>query len=1470
MKKWRHFLLAGVLLLGVAGCSDSDTDYYAVDINTTGTGSGTVTGSGGRLDCPDGICSFPYREGTEVTLTATPDDESEFVGWTGGPCSGTGPCTFTVDGAMSVTANFDSDVETMLQLIHASDLEGGVNAIDNAPNFAAIIDALEEEYPNTLIISAGDNYIPGPFLSAAGDSSVRPVLRDVLDNPDAREGGGRIDIAIMNLIGFDASAFGNHEFDSGTSFIADVIGTDIRDGGEARWLGTQFPYLSANLDFSGDDNLSGLYTDQILPSDAFASPLADPDAAAAAPKIAPAAIVNLNGEQFGVVGATTPRLEEISSPGDTQVKNPGAGTSDMADLAAILQPVIDRLLARGIDKIILTTHLQQIALEQELIGRLRGVDIVIAGGSDTLLADSTDVLRPEDMAADSYPIVTTNADGDPAVIVSTDGEYSYVGRLVVAFDDEGTIKPDSLDPMESGVYAAMDSVVATLWGSSSAGFDEGTKGNAVRTLTDAVSQIVIQKDSQIFGETDVFLNGLREDVRTQETNLGNLTADANLAAARSVDPSVQVSIKNGGGIRDAIGTVVETSPGQYERVPPQPNPAANKAEGDVSRLDIENTLRFNNELTLLTLTAEELLQVMEHAVSATEPGTTPGQFPQVGGMAFSFDPNRPPGDRIVSLALRNENGNTVDVIAQNGELTGDPNRPVRVVTLNFLAGGGDGYPFDDLGDNVVETGIGEQSALSDYLADNFAADPYAVPDTPPEADQRIQNLAFRQDAVIGQPPAPPEIAGFEPLAHFPVPGGGVAEIVMVTPDGRTMFYTDADNGTVGVVDISDPAAPVQTGTVDVTDMPDHEPTSAAVSPDGRYLMVTVRQGDDADNAIPGLLRIYDITSPNSITGVADIPVGVGPDSIAVTETTFEGQTWTQAVISIEDEESVDGDATLGGMRPGRIDVIRLNPADPASSLVTSIQDDLVSALNSTAGVNYPDDPQPEYVSISPDGTEAVISLQENNAVALVNISNPNMPMLDRVFSTGTVTRNSSVDVTEDDEIALVEDMTGRREPDMVAYHPGGYLLTANEGDTGLDTFGDGIYSGGRGFTVFNRDGVVFFEAGAEMEEQAVIYGHYPENRSENRGIEVEAIISGQFGGTEFMFPASERGSFIQVYRADNPENPVPVQFLPTGMSPEGLATVTGRDDGIMLLISANEDDGTVNIWRAAEEMPQPPADEPMLMSTGTDLPWGALSGLTSDGTYLYTVPDNAFGRSRIYRINLTDLNSGQALIDQVTFLRDGDGNDLMVDPEGIAWTGSGFWLASEGSAIGENALYRLDAAGQVQETVAFPTTLSDTYGDPGSNGFEGVAVSGDGRYVYTALQRGFDRSDDFGRIMRYDTDSGEWITARYPFTVHSTDPEEYWTGLSGLVLLDDDRTLLVIERDKGLGGTAEIKRVYSVDVAGMTENMELNKVPVRDLRMSYNYLQEKIEGIALHQDDLWVINDNDGAGWTRLINTGMP
>ena len=124
-----------------------------------------------------------------------------------------------------------------------------------------------------------------------------------------------------------------------------------------------------------------------------------------------------------------------------------------------------------------------------------------------------------------------------------------------------------------------------------------------------------------FGSTDVYLEGRRATVRSQETNLGNLSADANLFIAKQTDASATISIKNGGGIRDSIGSIAPDG----TELPPAANPEAGKDAGEISQLDIENSLRFNNALSLVTLTPQQLLEALENGVSNPGRHLRPGR-----------------------------------------------------------------------------------------------------------------------------------------------------------------------------------------------------------------------------------------------------------------------------------------------------------------------------------------------------------------------------------------------------------------------------------------------------------------------------------------------------------------------------------------------------------------------------------------------------------------------------------------------------------------------------------------------------------------------------------------------------------------------------------------------------------------------------------------------------------------------------
>jgi 2',3'-cyclic-nucleotide 2'-phosphodiesterase (5'-nucleotidase family)/endonuclease/exonuclease/phosphatase family metal-dependent hydrolase len=656
------------------------------------------------------------------------------------------------------TANFT------LQLLHMSDGEAGLLADDTAPIMGALIDRFEDQYANTVVIAGGDNFIPGPFLNAGTDPSLNAII--------GATAPARPDIAIYNAFGVDASVVGNHEFDLGSTVFADAI----RPVGA--WVGAQFPYLSANLDFSGDIALASRAT------------AGGQEASSVKGRVAPSAIVTEGGEKIGILGATTQLLETISSPNGTEVKGfPTAGQpgdneefEDYDLLAAQLQPVINDLIAQGANKIILTTQLQQIVNEQLLATKLIGVDIIVAAGSNTRLGDADDepAAFPGHEASfeGPYPIVTQGLDGKPTLIVNTDGEFTYLGRLVVEFNDAGEIIIDKLDDYVpvNGAYASTQEELEEAYGADiGQAFAEGSKGDKVRDIVDAVDAVIGAKDGNIVGYTDVYLEGERAFVRNQETNFGNLTADANAYAARQAlgDIEFLTSLKNGGGIRAQIGAIdSETS----DKIPPLANPDVGKPAGAVSQLDVENALRFDNKLMVFDTTAQGLLNILNHGMSLQLPA---GGFPQIGGVRFSYDPDLPAAARIRDIALIDENDNVIAKLVDDGVVLPGAPATITVVTLSFTANGGDGYPVKQNAENfrfllndgtlsppvdealdftapanAPANALGEQQAFNEFMGE-FHGTPetaFNEADTPAALDTRIQNVNLREDTVLDSPP----------------------------------------------------------------------------------------------------------------------------------------------------------------------------------------------------------------------------------------------------------------------------------------------------------------------------------------------------------------------------------------------------------------------------------------------------------------------------------------------------------------------------------------------------------------------------------------------------------------------------------------------------------------------------------------------------------------------------------------------
>lgn len=632
-----------------------------------------------------------------------------------------------------------------LQLLHFADIDGGGTlGLEHVAEFSALVASFRAEMPeNTLLISSGDNYTPGPLYQASDD----PAMAEVVGSA----GVGRGELAFLNAMGVDVTAVGNHDLDGGPEEFAEIIQPD-----EHGWPGSRFPWLAANLDFSSEPYLADLVSPDGL------------DASKVHGRLARSVVLEIAGHRVGVVGAVTPTLDQITNTGEIDILP--ADPDDIAALASVIQAPVDALVAAGVNVIILAAHMQQLHVEQALAGRLKHVDVIISGGSNTILADPASRLHPGDVAMDNYPLVYRSALDEPVLLVNTDGDFRYLGRLLLQFDANGVIDLEQLDVNRPGIWASKPAVVEDR---------DAEPMDEVIAIRDTFWRILEVKEAHILGYTDQFLDGRRIKVRTRETNLGRLMATAALWLGRQQEPEAVLALRNGGGIRASIGDMV-VPPGSQDASQVQLRPPASnrfRPEGGISRLDLETALAFNGELVALTLTAGELFDIMEYTVSGVEPGATPGWFPQFAGLRLSYDATRTArrplerghgdinqgvesnGERVRELSVLAPDGTVMELLSE-GEWVGDATQPIRIITLGFLAqcvpdSGhqprrvvhcGDGYPFRQLSNpqrrdlggrkypgiaiDFVAAGT-EQYALAAYLA-AFHATPEQAIQLPPQ------------------------------------------------------------------------------------------------------------------------------------------------------------------------------------------------------------------------------------------------------------------------------------------------------------------------------------------------------------------------------------------------------------------------------------------------------------------------------------------------------------------------------------------------------------------------------------------------------------------------------------------------------------------------------------------------------------------------------------------------------------------
>lgn len=678
--------------------------------------------------------------------------------------------------------------------------------------------------------------------------------------------------------------------------------------------------------------------------------------------------------------------------------------------------------------------------------------------------------------------------------------------------------------------------------------------------------------------------------------------------------------------------------------------------------------------------------------------------------------------------------------------------------------------------------------------------------------------------------------GFNRIASFPVTANLPAGMDLATetaPEiiaaaGNTLVYTDSPLEALGFIDITDPAAPAPLGVL----MLDGEPTSVGVA--GSVALAGVNTSESYV-APSGHLIAVDVATQGEMAR-CDLPGQ--PDSIAIApDASF-------VAIAIENERDEDlNDGILPQAPAGSVVLFDLD-ADGLPACDSAIIAD-VTGLAQVA----PSDPEPEYVSINALG-ETVVTLQENNHLIVLGRDGAVLSH----FSAGSVDL-VGIDATDErGALIFTEAQDGRkREPDAVTWIDADHFATANEGD----------YEGGsRGWTIFHKNGTVVWDSGVSLEQAIVQIGHYPDKRSDAKGVEPESVAFATVNGTPMVFVGAERASVVGVYDVTDPTAPVLTQLLPSGVGPEGYAVMADRG----LLVTANEgdliEDGGARAHVMIYQMQDGPVAYPHLTSEGMETltGWGALSGMVAQDGMLYAVSDSFYGyQPRIFTI---DPSQTPARIMAATDVTRAGRPAQKIDLEGIATDGQGgFWLASEGRTdrLIPHALLHVGADGEIEDEIALPAALLSV---EKRFGMEGVTRVGDTLWI--AIQREWqDDPKGLVKLVSYNLLTEEWGAVHYP-----TEPAETgWVGLSEIVA--HDGFLYLIERDNQIGAAARVKQITRVALDGLTPAPLGGALPVvekqvvrdlmADLTATGGYVLDKVEGLAITPEGrAFVVTDNDG------------
>lgn len=365
----------------------------------------------------------------------------------------------------------------------------------------------------------------------------------------------------------------------------------------------------------------------------------------------------------GVFGLATPETATKAHP----AKLEGVTFLAEEELFACAQEQVDELTAAGCDYIICLGHLGIDAESTgnrsiDLLENVTGIDVFIDGHSHSTQSDIAEETNGTGMVGDT-------------VLTSTGTKLESVGVVDIAAD--GTIDASTI---------SMEELNATE------GF---TPDQDIATRVSEINAQIEEDMGQVIGTSEVDLDGVRENVRASETNLGDLITDAMLWQAGQDNEEVDAAITNGGGIRASI------------------------AAGDITKKSVNDVLPFGNTLYVVELTGAELLEALEASTYCTPEPV--GAFPQVAGIEFTINTGAAydagenyPGTTYAEPASINR----VTILTVGGQAF-DADATYTIVTNDFLAAGGDTYYAFSAAESGYDTGISLDQVVMDYITEEL-------------------------------------------------------------------------------------------------------------------------------------------------------------------------------------------------------------------------------------------------------------------------------------------------------------------------------------------------------------------------------------------------------------------------------------------------------------------------------------------------------------------------------------------------------------------------------------------------------------------------------------------------------------------------------------------------------------------------------------------------------------------------------